>query len=612
MKTLFVSGSDTGIGKTRVVGALARLLREQGARVRIVKPVETGRATDAAEAGDARTAARAAGLPEDAAHTPLRFAAPLAPLAAAAAEGRELDWDTLKAGVDVSPECDWRIVEGAGGLAVPLTHDGRDWADFAQEIGADAVVLVIADRLGAINQARLTLAYAEARGLRAGLWLNACAPADAAVAESNRAGLRGAGAAVWGEMGFGEDQARLSEAGREVVSSHTGGTPVPCAAARPDHDWAAELAAREAAGLKRTLRPWVPAGGELNLAGNDYLELARDPAVVEAMVAAARAHGASASASPLITGWLSPHIELVDRLCAWHGFREGLLWTSGFAANAGVLGALPRAGDLVLADRLIHHSMVAGILKSGARLQRYPHLDLDALERMLAREAAGGVRRAVFVVTESVFSMDGDYPDLRRIAALRRRFGFVWILDEAHALGWYGGSGAGLAEEQGVAAEVDVLVGTGGKALGAGGGYTLFHGGPWREALVNHAGEFIYSTGLPPPVAAAVAAAVGCASELAAGRGAWREASRAFRAGLRAAGWDAAEGDSPIVPLRLGAPGRALVLANKLRTAGIMAAAVRPPTVPAGTSRLRFSLTRRFGSAEAARVLAALGKGEAS
>jgi 8-amino-7-oxononanoate synthase len=418
--------------------------------------------------------------------------------------------------------------------------------------------------------------------------------------------LNEAGAVLWGETCFDQREASLSAEGELVIAGRQS-VPDPRPPTNGAERWARELAIRAQAGLQRRVRRWSPGEGELNLAGNDYLELARDPALAEAMAASARAEGASASASPLISGWRDAHDDLVASLCAWHGFAEGLVWTSGFAANAGVLGTLPRAGDLVLADRLIHHSMVAGARKSGARLQRYPHLNLNALERMLVREARSGAGRAVFVATESVFSMDGDSPDLRRLAALRRRFGFCWILDEAHALGWYGRTGAGLAEEKGVASEVDVLVGTCGKALGAGGAYTLFQGGPWREALVNHAGEFIYSTGLPPPVAAAARAAVGRVRELAVGQAGWRDTSRAFRACLRATGWSAAEGDSPIVPVMLGDPTRATVLAGRLRETGVLAAAVRPPTVPTGTSRLRFSLTRSFGVAEALRVVTALG-----
>ena len=606
MKTVLVSGSDTGAGKTRVTSALARLLREGGASVRILKPVESGRATDAdgsAAPGDALFAARAAGLPDEAARTPLRFAAPLAPLAAAAAEGRALVWDELLAGARDTPACDWLLIEGAGGLAVPLAADGRDWADYAAELAVDAVVLVVPDRLGAINQARLALAYAEARGLRAGVVLNEVAQAgDAAVAASNREGLRAAGAILWGELAHESWTLKLDASWRAWAVAEAG-------AAAPD--WPEVLARRERDGLRREVRVHAPEAGELNLAANDYLGLARDPVLAEAAAEAAREHGTSASASPLITGWRRVHEEVTAALCAWHGFGAGLLWNSGYAANSAVLGVLPRAGDLVLADRLIHHSMVAGVLRGAARLRRYAHLDLGALERLLVEADEAVVARGgrVFVVTESVFSMDGDYPDLRRMAELRRRFGFCWILDEAHALGWYGATGAGLAQEQGVAGEVDVLVGTGGKALGAGGGYTLFNGGGWREVLVNHAGEFIYSTGLPPPTVAALGAGVRRAAELAAaGQAEWRAVSREFRARLRAAGWDAGEGDSPVVPVRVGDASRTMALAERLRAAGIVAAAVRPPTVPAGTSRLRVSLTRDFGAAETERVLEALGR----
>ena len=388
-------------------------------------------------------------------------------------------------------------------------------------------------------------------------------------------------------------------AGRTSALGTTRSTPAVSVAR-----FRADLADRERRQLRRRLRLTIPAPGELNLADNDYLDLARDPAVAAAAAAAAGLYGASASASPLVTGWREAHARLAAALGAWHGLPHGLLWSSGYAANSAVLGTLPAAGDLVLADRLIHHSLVAGILRSGARLQRYGHLDLDELERRLAEAAPSG--RAVWVVTESVFSMDGDYPDLARLAALKRRFGFCWILDEAHALGWYGPDGAGQARGAGVEGQVDVLVGTLGKALASGGAYTLFRDEAVRDCLVNLAGEFIYSTGLPPPSAAAAHAALERMRTLAAGQAEWQGASRAFRAALRAAGWAAPEGESPIVPVRLDDEGAALALADHLGTAGIRAAAIRPPTVPAGTSRLRFSLKRSFGPRESERVLAAM------
>jgi 8-amino-7-oxononanoate synthase len=335
-----------------------------------------------------------------------------------------------------------------------------------------------------------------------------------------------------------------------------------------------------------------------------YLALARDPAVATAVGVAVVKHGASASASPLITGWREPHERLIDELCRWHGFPHGLLWNSGYTANSAVLGLLPSREDSVFADRLIHHSMIAGLLRSGARLRRYEHLRLDQLEKMLVETAKPG--RTVFVVTESVFSMDGGFPDFAKLAELKQRFGFQLVVDEAHALGWYGPEGAGLVRATGVEAAVDVLVGTLGKTLASGGAYTLFREAAARDYVVNFAGEFVFSTALPPVNAAATSAALGRVRALATEQAEWRGRSREFRARLRDAGWRVADGDSPGVPVVIGSAGDAVSAAAALRGKEIWAAAVRPPTVPAGTSRLRFSLKRTFSGADATRVLAAL------
>ena len=613
MQTILVSGADTGIGKTRVTAALARELAATGASVQIVKPVESG-ARDPAHPGDADQAAALAGLPPSVAVTLRRFAAAINPLDAATAEGGALGWDELLADYYRLPACDCRLVEGAGGLAVPLDAGGRDWADFARAISADAVVLVVADRLGAINQSRLVLDYARSRGLHAGFWLNQVGgPPPAEVAASTRAALMRLGLPLWGELAYGAVNPTRFALNQVLAATHssaaTATSPSPAPSGPLAERTEARLAERTQAGLRRALRLHHEHAEILNLSGNDYLALAHDPVVALAAARTAWDEGTSAAASPLITGWRRAHADLSATLCGWHGFAHGLIWSSGYAANGGVLGTLPKPGDLVLADRLIHHSMVAGILRSGARLRRYPHLDLDALERELLAAEPG---RTVFVVTESVFSMDGDYPDLRRIAALRRRHGFCWILDEAHALGWYGPTGAGLAEEQGVTAEVDVLVGTCGKTLASGGAYTLFHHELWRDALINEAGEFIYSTALPPPAAAAARAAIGRVRELAVvGQTDWRTTSRRLRQSLREAGWDAPEGDAPIVPILIGAAARTVALATHLRAAGINVAAVRPPTVSEGTSRLRLSLQRTFDEAAATRLLAALAAGRA-
>jgi 8-amino-7-oxononanoate synthase len=610
MRTILVNGSDTGVGKTRVVAALARLLSSQGGRIQIVKVVETGVPHNCE--GDALRAWCMAGTTAEA-FTLFSYEAAMAPLAAAEAEGRRLTLDKIMAAIESLPDCDWRILEGAGGVAVPISEDGGDWTDLAKRIDDHPhMILVIPNRLGAINQGRMAHAYAKSRGINSWIWLNTSNPVDCAVAASNLSGLTAAGLRPFAQQRLGSllpdnPSSVLSALEEHWIGSNAvvqSGAVVPKVGERC-RDALEERARR---GLRRTLKVSTPQDGELNFADNDYLDLARDSAVAAAVSRAVFTHGASASSSPLVNGWRAPHAELCAALCDWHAFPHGLLWSSGYAANAAILSSLPRSGDLVLADRLIHNSMIEGLTRSGARLRRYAHLRLDQLETELA--AAGA--RTVFVVTESVFSMDGDYPDLKRIAELKRRFGFFWILDEAHALGWYGENGAGLAAAAGVAGSVDVLVGTFGKALGSGGAYSLFRDEAVRDHIVNHAGEFIYSTGLSLPSVAAAGAALGRVRELAAEQPAWHAASRRFRDRLRAEGWDSPLGESPVVPVNLGAPDDALSMAETLRAAGILVAAIRPPSVPMGTSRLRFSLKRTLSEADAGRVLAAMRKWRAS
>jgi 8-amino-7-oxononanoate synthase len=616
MRAILVTGSDTGVGKTHATAALARLLAAGGARVQIVKVVETGAIAE--NEGDAARAQRLAGGVGEV-FTLASFPGPLAPASAAALAGQNLSLEILVERARALPWCDWRIFEGAGGIATPIDDRARDWADFAAAIEVDAVVIVVPDRLGAINQARLAGARAASAKLHAGVWLNATAPVGRDVADSTRAGLRAAGVPLWAEQAHGvelpdkpdELLATLSQVERVVPDALINSDEASASGttrSTSNMGWLERcrrtLAERDEKKLRRTLRVTARRDGDLNLADNDYLDLARDPALAAAVVAAVAEHGTSASASPLITGWLEPHAQLVEALCAWHGFPCGMLWSSGYAANSAVLGGLPARGDLVLADRLIHHSMVAGLLRSGARLQRYEHLNLDQLEEQLARTQPSG--RTVFVVTESVFSMDGDYPDLARMAEMKHRHGFCWIVDEAHALGWYGPEGAGLVRAAGVESAVDILVGTLGKTLAGGGAYTLFREEAVRDYFVNTAGEFIYSTGFPPANAAAALAALGRVRALAGQQAEWQERSRAFRAALQAAGWSAPAGESPVVPVRLDNEDAALALAGALREAGVYAAAVRPPTVPAGTSRLRFSLKRTFTRADMERVLAAM------
>jgi 8-amino-7-oxononanoate synthase len=364
------------------------------------------------------------------------------------------------------------------------------------------------------------------------------------------------------------------------------------------------LAQREGSSLRRKLTARASADTRVNLADNDYLGLSRDPAVIAAGVAALQEWGASSSASPLVTGYTEIHQKLEHTLAAWQGYAHGLVMNTGFSANSAVLGGLPKKGDLILADRLVHASMLDGIMASGARLRRFAHNDLDALELMLHEEPA--LDGVIFVVTESVYSMDGDSPDLKRLASLRKRFGFCWVLDEAHATGWYGATGSGLQEAQGAFAAADIVVGTLGKGLGSQGAYVLSHAPEVRDALINFAGEFVYSTYLAPSCAAAALAAVDRVKGMSAERAELHALSHAWRDGLVEAGFAVPSGDSPIIPLILGDSDVTLKYATALRAAGFMVSAIRPPTVPVRTGRIRVSLRRGLSPAVLSSFVSAL------
>lgn len=362
----------------------------------------------------------------------------------------------------------------------------------------------------------------------------------------------------------------------------------------------ASLTERETRALRRQLVARPADTRLIDLANNDYLRLSRHPKVIEAARAALDKWGASASASPLITGYTDLHKALELRLSEWSGFGHGLVWNTGYAANQAVLGVLPQKGDLILADRLIHNSMVNGILSSGARLIRYRHLDMGHLGDLLAQHRDR--YKEIFVVTESVFSMDGDYPELDTLAALKNQYVFCWILDEAHAVGWYGMRGSGLAEASGVTSQVDVFVGTLGKGLGSMGAYTLFHNTGLRDYLINFASEFIYSTYLAPSAAAAALASVDIAESMTEERAYWQGRSRDLRREINRA----PQGDSPVIPVLTREAGATMRAASTLAEKGFRVGAVRPPTVPDGSARLRISLNTKLTDIELKELASAL------
>ena len=356
-------------------------------------------------------------------------------------------------------------------------------------------------------------------------------------------------------------------------------------------DVEAALAELGAAGLLRELRTIEQtAGGRVLLDGrealllcsNDYLGLAHDPAVRAAAAAAAEQWGAGAGASRLVSGTLAQHAQLERELAAFKGTAACLLFGSGFLANTGVVAALAGRGGVVLSDALNHASIVDGCRLAAAETVVYPHADLDALAAALAR--AGD--RPATIVTDAIFSMDGDRAPLEGIVALARRHGARVIVDEAHATGVVGPGGRGLVAELGLTGEVDVVVGTLSKALGSYGAFVCCDART-RDFLVNRARTLIYSTAPPPPSVGAAREALRIVREQPQRVRRLRSNARALRAELARQGFAVEPGEMPIVPLVVGDPRAAMELCERALDAGVFAQAIRPPTVPDGTSRLR-------------------------
>ena len=340
----------------------------------------------------------------------------------------------------------------------------------------------------------------------------------------------------------------------------------------------------------------------LDLASNDYLGLSRHPEVVSAAQAAAASQGLGAGASRLVSGSRPVHGELEAALAAWLGREQVLLFPSGFQANLAAVGALADRHSLVLADRLIHHSLLTGVRASGARLQRFAHNDLAQLDSQLqaARRRAPGQR--LLVLSESLFSMQGTSVDVAVLTALCAEHGAALLLDEAHALGVLGPGGRGLGHNQ---PEIALISGTFGKAFGGGGAFLAGDAlvGEW---LLQSSGAFRYTTALAPPLAAGALAALALIQAEPRGEALLQRAAR-WRAGLEAAGWPRPPGTGPILPLLVGDDHRALELQHRLEAAGLLSVAIRPPTVPEGTARLRLVLRHDLPAGTLERLLTALG-----
>ena len=374
-------------------------------------------------------------------------------------------------------------------------------------------------------------------------------------------------------------------------------------------DVAERLEELRESGLHRRLRliegaqgPRVQLDGEpvLLLCSNNYLGLADHPRVREAAAEAALGQGAGACSSRLISGNMAPHRRLEERLAEFKGYESALLFGSGYLANIGVISALAGRGKVVFSDELNHASIVDGCRLARAETFVYRHGDLEHLAWGL-REAAG---RCSLIVTDGVFSMDGDVAPLDGLTRLSREHGCRLMVDEAHATGALGPGGRGSVAAANLSGEVDLVVGTLGKALGSYGGYVCANA-ELSEYLLNTSRSFIFSTALPPPVLAAALAALELLEAEPERVQHLNANAAALREGLVAEGLIAGGGQSQIVPLEVGDAERTMELCERLLEDGVFAQGIRPPTVPAGSSRLRFSVMATHEQAdlrEAARL----------
>lgn len=358
------------------------------------------------------------------------------------------------------------------------------------------------------------------------------------------------------------------------------------------------LARLESDGLLRSLRP--PAG--IDLSSNDYLGLSVHPLLKQCMMEAVMREGCGSTGSRLLRGERESFAAVERAFAAFKGTDRSLYFSSGYMANLAVLTTFPESEDVIYSDERNHASLIDGIRLSRARRVIFPHNDVDKLARLLQVDTGPGQK---FLVTESLFSMDGDMAPLVDYAALCRSSGAALIVDEAHAVGIYGERGSGLIEASGVDDDVFVSINTAGKALGVSG---AFVGGSARavDYLIQLARPFIFSTAAPPPVAAALEASLTLLASEPSRREQLRQRARYLRELLSAAGINIPSGSSQIIPVVIGENGPAVAVSRELQDAAFDVRAIRPPTVPAGTARLRIAVNVNLCEDTLDRFVAAL------
>lgn len=330
----------------------------------------------------------------------------------------------------------------------------------------------------------------------------------------------------------------------------------------------------------------------LNFSSNDYLGLATHPTLKEAAARAVRDFGTGSGASRLICGSLQPHEDLEERLADFKGAEAALIFSSGYATALGAITAVVSSGDIIVLDKLVHASIVDAARLSSAKLRIYAHNDLNDLEEILswcARQRDAKPAARILIVTESLFSMDGDIAPLPQIVALKERFGAWLMVDEAHATGLFGANRRGLAEQFGVSDRIEMQMGTLGKALGASGGY-IAGSRVLKDYLLNKARSFIFSTAPPPAVSASASAAIEVVRSVEGGKLVEKLRGNIDRFCVGANARMSAA-DSPIVPYAIGNEAAALKTAADLLEQGIFVPAIRYPTVGKGEARLRFTFS---------------------
>ena len=339
----------------------------------------------------------------------------------------------------------------------------------------------------------------------------------------------------------------------------------------------------------------------IDFSSNDYLGLAHHPEVISRARDFAERYGTGSRASRLISGTYEIHTQLEEKLAKLFGTEAALLFNSGFQANSTIIGTLTDRNSLVLADKLSHNSLLQGALLSRADFQRFEHNDTEHLGKLLEKAEEKSYSRVV-VVTETVFSMDGDRGPVREITRLTQKHNALLYVDDAHAVGVWGPKGLGLGSDL---PEVDVLLGTCGKAIGTFGAYVACSK-KMRDYLVNFCPGFIYTTSLPPAVIGAVDAALDIMPTMEQERRAYHDNITRVRQAIREYGFYTGTSDSQIIPIILGNEVQTLDLASWLEGRGILATAIRPPTVPEQSSRIRITLSLKHSDEHIEQFLKAL------